>query len=226
MNKREIEKLIERYRANHDMGAFENLFAPCSNLVWAFILSKRIQRDEAEVLFQEISQAIANVLKDRNPSHFMGLIFTIAQGHIAAYDRKYRQRTSHPRVPVEEISTNHSDPEEPELQQWEALVRCRRVLLKSGLTEEQQEVFVLHYGWEIDVKEIAVLRKVSPDTVKNSLYHGKKKINQFLIGGSRSKAEPLDEDGVHAFMQCWGRALRASLPPVPELKLPQDDPPA
>ena len=189
MEEQEIRDLIEDYRVRGDEAAFRTLFALYEKQIWAFILHRNIPREDAEAIFQEVGLTVTKVLRKQIPDHFVALVFKITRDSVANYFRR-RGRTAKLEIPLEDQDGPSREPavaDDPH-QQWIDFEYCRHLLTMCRLTPEQKEAFVLRYGQELTVGEVAQCLDVSPETIKGRIYLGKKKIKTYLDRQKRSRS--------------------------------------
>jgi RNA polymerase sigma-70 factor (ECF subfamily) len=182
-------RLVELIQAGTDVEAnFERLHELHVRRVRNFFLHRGFSKDEAGDLTQDVFfRVFRGIASFRLEAGFKTWLFEIAD-HV--YQNELRRRGAGKRKGWEtSIETGGQDedgqpaaieppPSEPraleevlEREQAEALSRAIQ-----DLPEQMRTCFLLRYGQERKYKEIAVLRRISIDTVKAHLFQAKRRL--------------------------------------------------
>ena len=183
-------KLVEA--AQKDPGRFADLYERNFERVYAFIVRRVANRDEAEDLTSEVfQQALANLSKfEWRGIPFAAWLYRIASNAIA--DRWRRESSERGSMPVEDLASEAASAEEVEHQA--ALFRMVRTL-----PADQRRVIEMRFAEEKSVREIARALRRTEGAVRQLQFRGLEKLRAQAglpaIASARAVTMPGERNG-------------------------------
>jgi RNA polymerase sigma-70 factor (ECF subfamily) len=132
--------------------------------IFRFIAYKVGNQETAEDLTSEVFVRLLNAVRDRHaPQNTLrGWLYSVASHIVADYHRK-QYRGSREVALIETIESDVSGPAEQTIKK-QTLETLHEAL--TGLTDEQQDVIALRFGYEMPIKEVAKMIGKSEGAVK------------------------------------------------------------
>ncbi|MCX8065250.1 MAG: sigma-70 family RNA polymerase sigma factor [Candidatus Hydrogenedentes bacterium] len=175
------DELIKRIKKG-DEKCFEVLSNRYYPGVYTVVLSKIMDEDLAKDIIQEVFVKVWEGLgKYKEKGSFRSWLYSITKNHITDYVRKNRSRKKY------EIYTEESYPLDCQADSKNLLSALNqkeigKYILKAlkRLPDEQQEVFLMYYYFNIPVDDIAKKLKIPVGTVTSRLHLARMKLREIL----------------------------------------------
>lgn len=177
------EQLKLRCRSG-DYTAFEKLYHRHKNPLYRFIFRQCTDQEQAKDITQDVWLSIHKACGSYVPSaKFTTWLYRIAHNRIIDYYRCSRNGIpiSYDENLSEEQMLNVENRYEPEQLVQSAQETERLLSAIASLQEAQREVALLHLEMGFNVKEIANITQVNPETAKSRLRYALKKIRQQVL---------------------------------------------
>lgn len=173
------KKLLYKVVVQKDADAYARLYDMYVEKIYRFIYYKVSNQAEAEDLTSEVFLKAWNYLidrKDESVASFSGLIYRITRNAVIDLYRKKARKSEAPLSEGEAVTTEMAETIHV---QHEA----QRILqLVKTLKAEYQEVILLRYVDELEIREIAEILDKRPTAVRVMIHRSLKKLEQ-LAGG-------------------------------------------
>ena len=167
----ETDELIYRI-ANEDTNALEALYKSTKSAVWALVLSRVKNPHDAEDILQDVYVRIfKNADKYTSVGKPMAWIFTIAKNLCVSLERS---KSSFSDMGLDELMEYFHDSEMSE----EDRVIIREIM--SELSEEEQEIVILHAVSGYRHKDIAQMLSLPINTVLSKYNRAIKKLKSMM----------------------------------------------
>ncbi len=160
--------------------AFQQLMAMYEEKIYRMIFFRTRSRLDAEDICQDVFiQAFKNLKRLKDPERFGGWLFRIAANRVKDHYRKMRVRAIFSFLPDVERDADAATAADEGTTVMEKLERQefwnRVQIMLDRLSRMEQEVFLLRFFDDLDIREISEVINKSQSTVKTHLYRALKK---------------------------------------------------
>ena len=166
---------------NDDLNAYFNtVYDATFRTLMRVCLCKARRLADADDLLQNTYASFYRHIRRHGPAsveNAQAYLLTLLRRELAAYYRKWPWERE---TALDEIAELAATDEPPEAQSLERLTAEEIWTLLERESELTQRVFVLYYGYEMRIKEIASALKLSESAVKNRLLRTQKKLRSSL----------------------------------------------
>jgi RNA polymerase sigma factor (sigma-70 family) len=172
MHGRSDEQLMQAY-AGGDMGAFERLYQRYRAPLYRYVLRQVREPATANDLFQEIWEKLVSARRRYRPAApFRSWLFRIAHNHVVDHYRRARPAAG---VAVESLAAGSPGPDNQLEQEHRAASLAQAI---AELPPEQREVVLLRLESGLDIRAIAEICGIGPETAKSRLRYAVDKLKQ------------------------------------------------
>jgi len=174
-----FNKLAQQLKQG-DRKAGEALFDHFSAPIFRFFLVKTASRETAEDLAQDVFLKLIDKINtfDENLGSFSGWLWQIAKNRVKDY---YRKKKSLPLSPTALLSKEKKDFLDGKAEFGTRLDINEILDLIEDFSEEEQEVFSLHYLSDLPYREISKTLGKSESSLRVLVHRVNKKIKEIMI---------------------------------------------
>ncbi len=178
---RDYDKLFLAYCKDGDLKSLKHLYQNIKPWLFKMILRIVGSFEVAEDILQETWIKVLNKKDEyrEDKGKFQNLIFTIAKNGALIWVRD--------NINILKANTNYDDDRmgnndsyhQKEMIKMEMQVALNKAINK--LSKEYQDVILLYYYSELDIKEVSIRLNIPEGTVKNRLFRAREKMKVYII---------------------------------------------
>lgn len=161
------------------MQQFENVCMICDKELqrFIFILARKDQFAMEEIYQNTMLEALKGLKYLRDSSRMKAWIFSIAKAESKRYYAANKQ------AGYDYDAVHRNEPADPVyLLDFTKIIEDKEYVkdLINGLTAEEQQLYILHYYYDLPLKEISGILKANYNTVRSMHTRGMTKMRQYL----------------------------------------------